>query len=226
MMSGENTPESRRRENSDVKLHSDVMEGFHSSPNQTAARKDIDDIPSNAEIEDRGNLEMFRADLDKSTARATLDDRTPNEANQYVTMDKRTNPTVEFQTDSFRSRPMALQSTDEKEPKRPDFQTKGVAPFEKSDVKRGTVQYDLDGETARREKLERAYGTHHNAEIDFGTKQNLDPTSDNKTKLANEDAANYLKFLNSKKYGSEGEGLLSSQPDAFSQNTPGIQSHG
>ena len=44
MMSGENTPESRRRENSDVKLHSDVMEGFHSSPNQTAARKDIDDF--------------------------------------------------------------------------------------------------------------------------------------------------------------------------------------
>ena len=39
---------------------------------------------------------------------------------------------------------MTLQQTEEKEPRMPDFNTKGVAPFEKSDVKKGHVHYDLD----------------------------------------------------------------------------------
>ena len=45
---------------------------------------------------------------------------------------------------------MTLQATEEKEPKRPDFSTKGVAPFEKSDVKRGHVQYDLEKDASTR----------------------------------------------------------------------------
>ena len=45
---------------------------------------------------------------------------------------------------------MTLQNSVEKEPKRPEFNTKGVAPFEKSDVKRGHVQYDYDKDAISR----------------------------------------------------------------------------
>ena len=34
----------------------------------------------------------------------------------------------------------------------PDFNTKGVAPFEKSDVKRGHVHYDFDREAASKQR--------------------------------------------------------------------------
>ena len=103
---------------------------------------------------------------------------------------------------------MTLQHTEEKEPKRPDFNIKGVAPFEKSDVKRGHVQYDYDRENATRQR----------------EKDSRDPTPVSKRQQTKEETENYLRFLNSKKYGSEGP--LSGQNDSLATNTPGIQSHG
>ena len=129
---------------------------------------------------------MFRADLDKTQA---------DISDQYVTLDKRPNGTIEFQTDSYRARPM-VQQTEEKEPNRPDFSKQGIAPFEKSDNKkrpanakrgRGGNKYD-DHEAARRNNQSNS----------------RERAPDLKTKKTKEEADNYLKFLNSKKYGSEG----------------------
>ena len=73
----------------------------------------------------------------------------------------------------------------------PDFNTRGVAPFEKSDVKKGHVHYDLDrGAASKQGKTD-----HRDVTLESNSKTRQQTV---------EDAKNYQNFLNSKKYGSEG----------------------
>ena len=150
------------------------------------------------------SVEIFKKDFDKSVATAEKTEH--NEEQQaYVTADTRNN------IDSYRVVPKTVSQYEatEKEPKYPQFSQRGTAPFEKSDNKNqkiGSQNHSTERQPEDRRRVP------------------VQPPQIAKTRQTNEDDKKEIRFLNSKKYGSEGP--LNEQPYSISTKTPGAQSQG